>query len=200
MARGRGGVVRWLLTLALLLGSVPSWAQGEGERAATPPQESAAARGFGLGAAATIGGLSGVEFAYWGERAGFSSLFQASYQDPDGGIGVTLAQVSIGGFVNVYARTLTRVAVGGRMGIVWLRLGDPEDESFHQVNLELPMRAEVFLARHFSIHLEGGLLVEILGEAGDLANGGTFGSRGEGSYVTLGGVNLLGSAGFTVYF
>lgn len=155
------------------------------------------AHGFGLGAAATLVGVAGVEAVVTRDRLLFSLLFNASHDDPDAGQATTRLSLSGGAFYAPWRWSAARLAVGGRLDVRWARAGGPTATSFHQIDLEVPLRGEVYLAPRFSLHLEAGVAIEMVDEA-DLAAPGGFG-RPPGTYLSIGEANLLGNAGFTVY-
>ena len=181
---------------------------------------------FGLGYSQTLGGVSGIQLKYYVQdfviegTVGFD-LFKPSSLDARTGV-----KGAVGVVYNFARFEIANLGVGVRADIGWrngasasagaIRTcvdagGTSADcqkanmgSSVWQVNVEIPLVAELYFTDHFALNVQAGLLLTIATtrqkalpqSTGQQATDST--EKGVG--FSFGGGSLFGSAGFTVYF
>ncbi|HNZ03901.1 MAG TPA: hypothetical protein PLY68_06400 [Myxococcota bacterium] len=181
---------------------------------------------FGIGYEQSLGGVSGINLKYniknfqVGATVGFdifkpvdsdprsavrfsvgASYFFASFKSVNMGIGVKVnAGWKNGDAVNAERRDKLNCVDGQDCpGLV-------ESGDVWQVNLEIPLTAEIFLSDHFAFTLSAGFVITILTEDAVVLgenplNPAMASNTAKSGYgFSLGMGNLLASAGFVVYF
>jgi hypothetical protein len=180
---------------------------------------------FGLGYSQTLGGVSGLHLKYFIKdfviegTVGFD-LFKPKDMDPR-----TSVKGAVGVFYNFARFEIANLGVGARVDIGWrngeaitafLRktcLAGNNDAatcsalsggSAWQINLEVPLMAEVFFTDHFAVNIQAGVLFTFVTQQNKALpqNTGLLSTDTEekGFGFSFGGGGLFGSAGFTVYF
>lgn len=159
--------------------------------------------GLGIGAVGSLGGVSGLNIAYWLspdmflDFTGGFTLVQRDASDPGSdatfGLGLTV------GFFGVLAEGPdTNLELGGRAGVIAVvnssGVPDTADDRV-TIPLEGVLRVEHWFGANFSIHGQVGVVLSISPDA-------DAGAVGAGPNVVFGaGVagGLIGGAGFTFY-
>jgi hypothetical protein len=180
---------------------------------------------FGVGYEQSLGGVSGLEVRYFISDFAISGivgfdLFKPSNSDPR-----TAVQFAVGTIYNFARFEIVNLGIGVRAGAGWkngdavtaerkrdagCKGSDPcpvvqPAGNVWQVNVEIPLMAELFFTDHFSIHLATGILFTILTHESTVmkqtGTGGVVPESGEKGFgFGIGNGSLFGSAGFTVYF
>lgn len=179
---------------------------------------------FGVGYDQSLGGVSGLNLKYhvgnvgiWG-TLGFD-LFKPAESDPR-----TAVRFAVAVLYDFARFEIVNLGVGLRADVGW-RNGEAvtadrrkaagctagtacplvtKADSLWQVNLEIPLVAEIFFTDHFALHVATGLTFTILTtddvalpqDTGRLSTG----TKEKGFGFGIGNGSLFGSAGFTVYF
>jgi hypothetical protein len=146
--------------------------------------------GFGIGAAATVSGIVGLELAYHlSDQAMIVGLLSLGIVSPSVGDSVTTVVVGGGGFYRLAGGGDSGLYMGGRL---ILANSDPGT----QVNIEIPMRAQIWLSGLLAFHLEAGLTLAFIPNDGVVAPPGL---EPDSTVISLGG-RLFGAGGFTLFF
>jgi hypothetical protein len=178
---------------------------------------------FGLGYEQTLGGVSGIHLKYHVRDfviqgiVGFD-LFKPKDLDPrtsvKGSVGLTynfarfeIANLGVGIRADVGWRNGNAVTADARKACT-AEGGTSCDTlsrgSRWQVNLEIPLVAELFFTDHFAVSLQAGVLFTFVTEAEKALPQSTgqmsTDSQEKGFGFGFGGGSLFGAAGFTVYF
>ncbi|HHW96328.1 MAG: hypothetical protein ACOX51_00405 [Myxococcota bacterium] len=179
---------------------------------------------FGIGYDQSLGGVSGLSLKYhlgnfvlWG-TLGFD-LFKPTESDPR-----TAVRFALAGLYDFARFEKVNLGVGVKLDVGWKNgaaitaerrdaagcepgASCPVVESAKntwQVNIELPLVAEVFLTDHFSIHLVTGITFNILTSKDVVLTQNTgrlsTDTKEKGFGFGVGNGSLFGAAGFSVYF
>ncbi len=148
---------------------------------------------LGIGFSTTSKGISAIEAEYWiSEKlaaTGFGRLriISEDAMGVDTSIGL---QVGFGALYVLKAKDKAALLTGARFLLGYLSTGD----SVTSIAIEAPLRLQIRPHERISIHLEGGMVIDI-GDQTALS-GTDFASFGFG----IGTNNLFGAAGMTFYF
>jgi hypothetical protein len=147
-----------------------------------------------LGAATPVGGfgVSGLNGNYWvSPNVMLNFILTAGFALPDGGDLITRLGFGFG-VLGVIARgDRTVFMIGGRLtvGGIFNGTGVPEaDDNQAAIGLDIPLRLEHYLDRHFAVNGQVGVSVGILPDTAQPFSMG------------IGTAGAWGSAGFTYYF
>lgn len=178
---------------------------------------------FGLGYEQTLGGVSGIHLKYHVRDfviqgiVGFD-LFKPKDLDPR-----TAVKGSVGVVYNFARFEIANLGVGIRADLGWrngeavtadarkacVKEGGTSCDTLSrgsrwQVNLEVPLVAELFFTDHFAVSLQAGVLFTFVTQAEKALPQSTgqmsSDTAEEGFGFGFGGGSLFGAAGFTVYF
>lgn len=180
---------------------------------------------FGIGYSQTLGGVSGLHVKYFVKdvliegTVGFD-LFKPKDLDPR-----TAVKGAVGVFYNFARFEVANLGVGARVDVGWRNgeavtatarascRSDGSDAatcdairrgSTWQVNLEIPLLAEVFFTDHFAVNVQAGVLFTFVTQSQKAlpqSTGQMASDTGEEGFgFGFGGGSLFGSAGFSVYF
>jgi hypothetical protein len=198
----------WVAALiATVLSAAPAFAQGTPTTsdpfAPTPTEETPAvvetssgsgtlpAGTWGLGVVQTISGIRGPEFEYHLSKLLIAAMAGFAIYSPEGGDSQSM--IAFGGavFYPLLGGHDVGLFIGGRAIMGFVDTGD-SGVNFY---LEAPLRAQWYVNNHLSLHLEVGLTLAIIGDAGDPAN-----AMPSGTNFGIGNTNLVNTAGATIYF
>ncbi len=181
---------------------------------------------FGIGYEQSLGGVSGINLKYnikdfqIGATVGFD-IFKPTDSDPR-----TAVRFAVGAAYNFARFKSVNMGIGIKVNAGWkngeavnaerrekLNCADGQDcpglitsGDVWQVNIEVPLTAEIFLSDHFAFTLSAGFVITILTEdevvLGDNPLNPAMAATTEksGYGFSLGMGSMLASAGFIVYF
>lgn len=165
---------------------------------------------LGIGFRRTLSGNLGPEVEYWlSDKILITGGLTLAFIDPPGDAtdSQTFFVLSGGGFYNLVSGDRAALLGGARLVLALNTAGGfdevtMESESLFQVNIELPLRTEVFLTKLFSLHFETGVAIAFIPEDGAvLASAAGFGAIPDSTSVAIGGTaGLFGAAGITIYW
>jgi hypothetical protein len=121
-----------------------------------------------------------------------SAMLGFAFYSPEMGDSGSMFALGAGAFYGLGAWRDVGLFVGGRAILANVDLGPMSGVNFH---IEAPLRAQYYVTDHLSVHLEVGIAISIIGDAGDPNNG-----RTNGTAFDIGRTNLVNTAGATVYF
>ena len=147
-----------------------------------------------LGAAQTLGGVSGIDLVRWFGNIGLNATLGAEFVSPEQGDSGTGVALALGGLYPIASGDSAELTIGGRVDLGYFSRGD---QSATQIDLELPLRVEWWLAEALSLSVEVGVVVELVPSEGRVLGSGT---TTEGTGLSLGDSGLVGGAGFHFYF
>lgn len=188
-----------LIGIAVACGALlSSWATPQAHAQTAAPAAEIAAGGetghaFGIGFMQTPWGLNAAEAEiYVGQSLMIDVLAGFSLYSPDGGD--MRVGFGLGGGVFYRWKVWDPVAlmIGGRLSFAFLNqyvTGGEAGESTVDINLEMPLRAEIYFARYLSVH------AEVAGVLGIVTSG-----PAKGVYFGVPLTNLIAGFGATFYF
>ncbi len=181
---------------------------------------------FGIGYEQSLGGVSGINLKYnikdfqIGATVGFD-IFKPTDSDPR-----TAVRFAVGAAYNFARFKSVNMGIGVKVNAGWkngeavnaerrakLNCVDGQScdglvlsDDVWQVNIEIPLTAEIFLSDHFAFTLSAGFVITILTEdevvlGNDALNPAMAATTEKSGYgFSLGMGSMLASAGFIVYF
>lgn len=147
-----------------------------------------------LGAAQTLGGVSGIDLVRWFGKVGLNATLGAELVSPEQGDSAKGVALALGGLYPIASADDAELTIGGRVDLAYFSRGD---QSATQIDLELPLRVEWWLAEALSLSVEVGVVVELVPAEGRVLGSG---ANAEGTGLSLGDTGLVGGAGFHFYF
>ena len=159
------------------------------------PSESGAmpaAGTIGIGTVGTLNGTRGAEIEYYMDGFMLEAVLGFSFASPDGSDSLFGFGLGLGGFYPLASGGGSALMLGGRLMTTFAKAGETQ----FQFDVEVPLRGQLWLGKHFALHAEAGLVVNIVTEDFSPVDGlpkGIFANLG-----SQGGV--LGRMGATMYF
>ncbi|MBL6976073.1 MAG: hypothetical protein ISR64_10105 [Deltaproteobacteria bacterium] len=184
---------------------------------------------FGLGFDQTLAGVSGISAKYWIGDFGIRGVLGLDFIVPRSG-GTRMSMNFALGVIYNFARTeAANLGIGVMADLGYNNGAATGGGSSIQVNVEVPLTAEIFITDHFSFHISVGLAVAIipsggsaLGDArpkndsqgnpiadasgnvtsyeGDITATGEAAGDNDKVGIHFGNGSLFGNMGFTYYF
>jgi hypothetical protein len=175
--------------------------------AETPVAGQGADKTFGIGFGQTVGGVTGLEVEYYLSNIMLNAHFGFLFFSPDGGDSASSFAFAAGGFYRWRVWDNVAVMLGGRLGIGHVSAPDAGELGAKpqvyasgdttQINIEVPLRAQIYFADILAVHAEVGPVLSIVGDGGNVL--GSY-SLSKGTYLHLPLTTLLASFGVTLYF
>jgi len=161
---------------------------------------------FGVGYDQSLGGVSGLDLAYFIGDIKVTGTISFEMFAPKKGDNPTAFAAAIGGLYNIARSEQANLGVGLKIDLGFKNKAamGGTDSSF-QVNIEVPIVAEYFFSDFFSIHAGTGLLFVIVPEKGCALNvpnspNNVTNNGAQGFGFGIGNGSLIGNAGFSFYF
>lgn len=160
---------------------------------------------FGVGYDQSLGGVSGLDLAYFIGDIKLTGTISFEMFAPKKGDNPTAFAAAIGGIYQIARSENANLGVGLKLDLGFKNKAAMGVGSSFQVNIEVPIIAEYFFSDFFSIHAGTGLLFVIVPEKGCALNvpnspNNITNAAAQGFGFGLGNGSLLGNAGFTFYF
>lgn len=184
---------------------------------------------FGLGFDQTLAGVSGISAKYWIGNFGIRGVLGLDFVVPRSGGTRTGVNFALGMIYNFARTEAANLGIGVMADLGYKNAAATGSSSSIQVNVEVPMTAEIFVTDHFSFHISVGLAIAIipsggtaLGDArpkmdnqgkpitdaqgnvtlyeGDPSATGEAAGENDKVGVHIGSGSLFGNIGFTYYF
>ena len=119
----------------------------------------------GLGFTQAIGGPGSFAFNYGTGNLAIEGILGIDYNSPKDGDAAKAIKLGAGAHFLALRAEKAAWSVGGRVNI---GNGDVGTESVTNFGLDIPMRVYWFADEHVSIHAEGGISVQMVGDKGSL--------------------------------
>lgn len=175
--------------------------------AETPVAGQGADKLFGIGFGETPGGVRGVEIEYYLGNIMLDAHLGFFFFSPDGGDSSSSFAIALAGFYRWRVWDNVAVMLGGRLDVGHVSAPDGEgldakpqvyaSGDTTQINIEVPLRAQIYFADILAVHAEVGPVLAIVGDGGTIL--GDI-SASKGTYLFLPTTTLLASFGVTLYF
>ncbi|NOZ00354.1 MAG: hypothetical protein GXP54_00495 [Deltaproteobacteria bacterium] len=184
---------------------------------------------FGLGFDQTLAGVSGISAKYWIGDFAIRGILGIDFVVPRSGGTKTGVNFALGMIYNFARSEAANLGIGVMADLGYRNAASTGGDSVIQVNVEVPLTAEVFVTDHFSFHISVGIAIAIIPQAGTAlgdarpktdskgntitdAQGNVISYQGNPSAtgeaagendkvgVHIGSGSLFGNIGFTYYF
>ncbi len=147
----------------------------------------------GIGFAQSIGGPSGFAFDYGLGNLHLEALLGVPILMPEGGeTGYTL-NLGLGAHFQALRTDAAAWTIGGRVNIGLDQPPVKDADSVTQFGIDIPMRVYWFPNKNISLHVEGGIAIQLEGDKGSV-----FGTPGEGTYISF--LNPISAIGMTFWW
>lgn len=151
---------------------------------------------IGIGVNRALSGFFGPELEYHASAdwmiSGMAAIAVISPEEGDTQNVIILAG---GAFKRLAGSENTAFMLGGRLVLGFV----DEDGSRTQFNLEVPVRAQIWLSSMLALHAETGLVIAFVPDEGPVL-GPNLAGVGDSTVIQLGAGGLFGAAGVTIYW
>jgi len=151
---------------------------------------------FGLGGEASLGGLAGVRGIYWfSDKVALQGVLNFDLLVPDGSAPATIDfGLAVGVVFNIFTGSKANFGLAPRLHFQTSKPGS--NTTRIGLAIDVPIRVEFFISPEFSLHVETGIVLDLISQRTIVVAGVNV--------VTNGGFGLTtsfsGLAGFTYYF
>lgn len=155
---------------------------------------------LGIGYQQTLGGVRGIATHYrLGPSMSLSSAVGLSIDNPEqtGADSTTQFQLAAGLIYDLFQGERVNVGIGGHIDLGWASSGDA---SATQVNLDVPLRTQLWVTNEIALTFDLGLVITMVGDDGAVLSPTAFGTSGAKGFGIGEGLNIVANGGFAWYF